>query len=245
LRLVSSLTLSEQKALIEALMQRRAAEVLGDLYRPQDPSVRRAPRRVRGFQVRLDLRQAKPPIWRRLILPGDLTLDQVHLVIQAAMGWHGYHLHRFRMGVDHRAPYFITEFDLEEGEQGVLENDVRLDQIVAAVGDALSYEYDFGDGWDHILKVEKVLPNPPFEAELVTGRRACPPEDIGGIGDYTVIADWVENDFEATQLPEQFHDVKQAIDWLPADWHPATFDRDLAGRDVKRALLSEDDEHSK
>ena len=90
-----------------------------------------------------------------------------------------------------------------------------------------------------------MLPSPPFEAELVTGRRACPPEDIGGIGDYTVIAGWVENGFEATQLPEQFDDVEQAIDWLPADWHPATFDRDLAGRDVKRALLSEGDEHSK
>lgn len=98
--------------------------------------------------------QARPawrqsPVWRRLELPGDLTLPRVHDVIQAAMGWTDSHLHRFRTGSDPRSAYFITEFDLDDGDDGLLENDVRLDQLVAEKGDQLWYEYDFGDGWDH------------------------------------------------------------------------------------------------
>ena len=101
--------------------------------------------------MRLDLHGAKPPVWRRLELPGDLTLPRVHDVIQAAMGWYDCHLHRFRTGNDHRSPYFVTDFDLDEGDDGMLEDDVRLDQLLAEKGDELWYEYDFGDGWDHKL----------------------------------------------------------------------------------------------
>ena len=107
------------------------------------------------------------------------------------MGWSDSHLHRFRTGNDHRSPYFITQFDLDEGEDGVLEDDIRLDQMVAAEGDQLWYEYDFGDGWDHVLSVEAVLDEPPAIVRCTGGRKACPPEDCGGIGGYEELAGWV------------------------------------------------------
>ena len=176
--------------------------------------------------MRLDLHGAKPPVWRRLELPGDLTLPQVHEIIQAAMGWSDGHLHRFRTGRDHRSPSFVTAFDVEEGEEGVLEDDVRLDQIVTAKGDELWYEYDFGDGWDHVLRVEEVLEDRQAAVRCLGGRMACPPEDCGGIGGYEELAAWVRSGYDDALLPTSFEDAEQGRDWLPLDWHPDHFDVD-------------------
>jgi hypothetical protein len=86
------------------------------------------------------------------------------------MGWSDIHLHRFRTGSDHRSPYFVTHFDLEEGEDGTLEDEVRLDQLIAEKGDELWYEYEFGDGWEHKLLVEEVLDEPPSASRCAGGR---------------------------------------------------------------------------
>jgi hypothetical protein len=174
--------------------------------------------------VRLDLHGAKPPVWRRLELPGDLTLPRLHDVIQAAMGWYDSHLHRFRTGRDHRSPCFVTNFDLEEGEDGLLEDDVRLDQLLATEGDELWYDYDFGDGWDHVLRVEEVLDRPPSRVHCLGGRMACPPEDCGGMGGYAELAAWVRSGYDDALLPDGFDNSAYAQDWLPLDWHPDHFD---------------------
>ena len=231
-QVVSGMSLEEQRELANTLLYQRGLAVLRELHTSPPPTVRRKPRKVRGFQVRLDLRFAKPPVWRRLVLPSDLTLDEVHSVIQSAMGWSDYHLHRFRAGVEYNAPYFITEFDLDEGEEGILEDEVRLDQVIAEVGDRLWYEYDFGDSWEHVLKVEKVLEQPPSAVQLLTGKRACPPEDVGGIGGYTEVSAWVEAGYDDALLPTWFEDAQQARDWLPVDWHPAQFDVELARANI-------------
>ncbi|MFT4189826.1 MAG: plasmid pRiA4b ORF-3 family protein [Aeromicrobium sp.] len=188
------------------------------------PDIRPVPDDTQGFRIRLDLRYTKPPVWRRLVLPGDITLDRLHDVIQAAMGWEDCHLHRFRSDADLRSPAFITTWDVSQGDTGVWENEVRLDQIVSAVGDTIGYEYDFGDCWDHLLRVEEVLPEPPAEIELVTGRRACPPEDCGGVGGHDELAAWVESGHADSHLPPVFENAQQALEWLPDGWHPAAFD---------------------
>ena len=226
---------AEQRELLENLLAQGTSRFTAPLQ-PELPTLLRKPRTVRGFQVRIDLLQVKPPIWRRLVLPGDLTLDRVHAVLNEAMGWTDSHLHRFRTGNRPHAPYFITEFDLHEGDDGILENDVRLDQVVAEKGDALWYDYDFGDGWEHVVKVEAVLPEPPTEVELVTGRRACPPEDVGGPWGYEAVAKWVESGYDKTLLPEQFDNARHARDWLTPGWHPATFDLESA-RSALRDVL--------
>ena len=215
----------EGRVLLDALLSGRVASIF-ETMRPVEPTLRAAPAEVRGFRVRLDLHGAKPPVWRRLELAGDLTLPRLHEVIQAAMGWTDSHLHRFRTGSDHRSPYFVTIFDLDEGEDGMLEDDVRLDQLVAARGDALFYEYDFGDGWDHVLTVEEVLDHPPARARCTHGRMACPPEDCGGIGGYAELAHWVRSGYLDVLLPNVFENAAHARDWLPIDWHPDHFDLD-------------------
>jgi hypothetical protein len=109
----------ESQALFDALLSGRVSSILERLDTSAEPGLRPPPPEVSGFRVRLDLLGTKPPVWRRLELPGDLTLPRVHDVIQAAMGWTDSHLHRFRTGRDYRSPYFVTTFDLDEGEEGV------------------------------------------------------------------------------------------------------------------------------
>jgi len=223
-QLMAGASPEENRALLEALMSGQVTSILEKLKRDEAPTLRPVPTEVRGFRVRLDLHGAKPPVWRRLELPGDLTLPRLHAVIQAAMGWYDSHLHRFRTGNDHRSPYFVTHFDLDEGEDGTLEDDVRLDQLLADKGDQLWYEYDFGDGWDHKLLVEEVLDEPPSTARCTGGRMACPPEDCGGIGGYEELAAWVRSGYDDAQLPGVFDNAAHAHDWLPLDWHPDHFD---------------------
>ncbi|CAI9402597.1 plasmid pRiA4b ORF-3 family protein [Nocardioides sp. T2.26MG-1] len=225
-QLMPSASLEETQALLEALRSGQVSSIFEKLERDEAPTVLPVPADVRGFRVRLDLHGATPPVWRRLELPGDLGLPRVHDVIQAAMGWTNSHLHRFRTGGDHRSPYFLTQFDLDEGDEGMLEDDVRLDQLVAGVGDELWYEYDFGDGWDHRLVVEAVLEGPPPVARCTGGRMACPPEDCGGLGGHDELATWVRSGYDDAMLPVVFDSAAHAHDWLPIDWHPDRFEVD-------------------
>lgn len=180
------------------------------------------------FVVRLDLDNARPPIWRRLRLASDLRLSQVHDVVQTAMGWSDMHLHHFQMGPDakdFRVVPFLTPFDVEEGEtEGTAEADVRLDQVIGEPGHRLFYEYDFGDSWHHTIKLEKVEPwveGDPV-AVCVAGRRACPPEDVGGIPGYQEVLAALEGHVE----PGEAEWMAEKLEWLPVGFDPAALDLD-------------------
>lgn len=205
------------------------------MLRRAEPQLLPVPEQPRGFRVRLDLRDTKPPVWRRLDLPGDIALSDLHEVIQAAMGWTDTHLHRFRTGSGYDAPSFVTRFDVEEGEEGVLEDDVRLDQLLADKGDRLWYDYDFGDDWHHVLRVEKVLDAPPPAVVCLGGRGACPPEDCGGTWGYQELAEWVRGGCDEARPPGMFGSVEEARAWLPEDWNPDAFDLDEVNEQLTAA----------
>lgn len=157
------------------------------------PSQRR-PRRddVVTYRVRVDLVGAKPPLWRRLELASDLMLHEVHDVLQAAFGWTDSHLHRFARGPRYYHPateYYLCPFDVDEGDEGVPEHEVRLDEVLVEPGDVLFYNYDFGDEWQHVVKLEAFLaPNDAAPRAVCTGgRRPGPAEDSGGIGGYELM----------------------------------------------------------
>ncbi len=176
----------------------------------------------------IELRGSKPRIWRRLSLPGDLTLDAVHTLFQAAMGWSDTHLHRFQPGIgkSYNQPYFITEFDEDEGDEGTREDRVRLDQVLRAPGDRLTYLYDFGDGWEHRVTLESLAPLTPGTREPMCtgGARGCPPEDVGGIHGHHQIAAWLRAGAPADDVPQPFQDAEQAPGWLPLGYDPDAFD---------------------
>jgi hypothetical protein len=202
------------------------ADHLDDLWHRPEPELLHVPATVRGFRIRVDLQRTKPPVWRRIEVPGDLLLPRLHDVIQTAMGWTDSHLHRFRTGNGRNAAEFLTQFDIDEGDEGMLEDNVRLDQILSAAGDRLWYDYDFGDDWEHVLRVEKVLDSPPSTPVCVGGKLACPPEDCGGVWGYSELADWVRGGYDDTLRPEVFESTDEARAWLPDGWHPDLFDID-------------------
>ena len=135
------------------------------------------------YQLKVGLRGATPPIWRRLEAPADISLARLHRIIQVAFAWDDSHLHVFH------TPY--GEFGIADAELGHrAEAPVTLEQVARTVGSAIRYTYDFGDDWEHEVVVEKVLhrDNTVSYPRCTGGRRAAPPEDCGGIWGYTDLA---------------------------------------------------------
>jgi hypothetical protein len=166
------------------------------------------------LQLKVTLLDTKPPIWRRVLVDGSATLDQVHEVIQAAFGWWNYHLHEFEVG---RKRYGIPDPDHDWGEPPRDERRTRLDAI-ASVGASFRYTYDFGDGWDHRIDVEKVLSASVGTTvpACIDGRRACPPEDCGGT--------WGYRELVAILADSTHPDHPERLEWIGRPFDPESFD---------------------
>ena len=134
------------------------------------------------YQLKVTLVEIRPPIWRRIQVPGNTTLPNLHLMLQSVMGWYNCHLHKFTIdGID----YSTSDPDWDDLDYQD-ERRVHLDKVVSRAGTAFSYMYDFGDGWEHDVLVEEILPaQPGVEYPLcLAGERRGPPEDVGGIWGY-------------------------------------------------------------
>ncbi len=143
-------------------------------------SVRRTHQRdVRTYQVKVTLMETEPPIWRRLLVPGNTTLRRLDRIIQTAMGWTNSHLHTFTAGgVLYADSHAEWEIDVKD------ERRVRLESIAKEEGEAFVYEYDMGDSWRHQVLVEEVRWGDSDGPVCLSGERACPPEDCGGVQGY-------------------------------------------------------------
>ena len=171
------------------------------------------------YQIKVTLEGSQLPIWRRLLVHSDTTLPSLHQIIQAAFGWQDYHLHQFIDGKtfygepDPEYPLYVDMRD----EQGV-----TLDQIATGEGFKFRYEYDFGDSWMHQILVEKVLPPEPGQdyPVCVKGRRACPPEDVGGI--------WGYYDFLEAIADPDHEEHESYLEWIGGGFDPEAFDLEEA-----------------
>ncbi len=173
------------------------------------------------YQIKITLRYIEPLIWRRFQIAGNTKLGELHDILQVVMGWDNDHLHGFRIGRDHYGepdPGFPNDIKDEQN--------VRLDKI-ANTDSSFIYDYDFGDSWEHELKIEKVLPVEPgtHYPTCLDGQRACPPEDCGGPPGYA-------------NMLEAFHDPKneeheEIMEWLGEDFDAETFDKNAINRLLK------------
>ena len=176
--------------------RRRHLSVVGDDRR--GASLRRAPREAPArYIVRLELNDSDPPIWRRLAVRSDVTLDTVHRMIQAAFGWYDGHLYRFALGgrpFDPAAEAFVCALDIDEGDPGTAVDQVRLDETLQEPGDGLHYVYDYGDHWDLTIALEDVLAlDDGVVARCLEGDRAAPPEDCCGVRDAEGLAQLLDD----------------------------------------------------
>ena len=156
------------------------------------------------YKLMIELRWVgEPQVWRKVLVPAQITLDDLHDVIQEAMGWEDDHLHSFTTGRKEHA------------------GDRLLDEVLAKRSDQLRYTYDFGDDWDHDIRLEEVL---RAEAGVtypscVAGEGACPPEDCGGAGGYADLKE-ILADPSDEEYPER-------LEWMGLDdgkdFDPAEF----------------------
>lgn len=175
------------------------------------------------YQIKITLKHSKPPIWRRVLISDDITLDILHEVIQRAMGWYNAHLHAFDInGVEYSTPLPYDPDHLRElGMKSTV--GVKLNKLVSE-GSKFRYNYDFGDDWDHEILVEKILPADPSQKlpVCIKGRRACPPEDVGGV--------WGYDDVIAAIKDPNHPDHEMYVDWIGDDFDPAEFDLDMVNK---------------
>ena len=175
------------------------------------------------YQIKITLLDIKPPVWRRILIPASATFWDLHVAIQDAMGWEDSHLHEFtgpdrraasplRIGIPGDEPWAPDEAALKPGWT------VTLSQHLKAAAPKLLYTYDFGDDWEHEILLEKVLPVEPGATypQCIAGRRACPPEDVGGPWGYARYLEAIANPSQ----PEH----KELVEWRGPGFEPEKFD---------------------
>jgi Plasmid pRiA4b ORF-3-like protein len=184
--------------------------------KPTRPGVHTATRPT-VHTIKITLRHSRPPIWRRLQVPSSSTLEELHNAIQSAFGWENYHMWVFETS---GAQYGIADRDLDIRNAAAK----RLDQVAGRTGAKLSYTYDFGDDWEHDLVVDAVTGAEPGVAypRCLSGRRACPPEDCGGIWGYDELLEILADPAHEEHI--------ERLEWLGLDsadeFDPAAFDLD-------------------
>ncbi|MBI9076730.1 MAG: plasmid pRiA4b ORF-3 family protein [Desulfatibacillum sp.] len=165
------------------------------------------------YQVKITLKTIRPPIWRRILVTSDTTLSQFHTIIQHAMGWQNGREHLFeieKMQFGQNDPYDPTSPKDE--------TKVRLSKIVTKESTKFKYIYDYDDYWEHEILVERILPLEQGETypQCIKGKRACPPEEVGGPPGYLDL-------MEALESPEDTENG-EILDFVEDDWDPEYFD---------------------
>jgi hypothetical protein len=175
------------------------------------------------YQFKITLEESNPPIWRRIQVPESYTFKKLHAAIQDSMDWDDYHLHEFQVvkpsrgeivsiGVPH-PDYGFPIFDepiLDEAKQ-------KIRNYFTAENPSAIYRYDFGDQWEHMVELEKILPRQEGPYPRCTGgKRACPPEDCGGVWGYMRLLETLK-----TPDHEEYEDM---VEWVGEDFDPEYFD---------------------
>ncbi|MFQ5855753.1 MAG: plasmid pRiA4b ORF-3 family protein [Anaerolineae bacterium] len=172
------------------------------------------------YQFKVVLIGVDPPIWRRIQVPASYTFWDLHVAIQDAMGWWDYHLHEFevinpatgdrdRIGIP--SDEFTPELEWLAGWE------IPISAYFSPENPNALYTYDFGDDWHHSVTLERILPRDPDVdyPRCLSGERACPPEDCGGVYGY---ADFLE----AIQDP-QHEEHHPMLEWVGGSFDPEHF----------------------
>lgn len=178
------------------------------------------------LQLKIKLDGSSPPVWRRFLVSDSVTFTQLHNVIQKVMGWENYHLYEFEAG---NARISVPNEDLED----IIDSKkIALSDILKTERQKIRYTYDFGDSWEHSITIEKILENNNGirVPTCISGERACPPEDCGGIYGYKELLEIKKN----KNHPEY---KEMIVEWLGEDFDPEKFDISEANKSLKKLKL--------
>ncbi|MBL7190882.1 plasmid pRiA4b ORF-3 family protein [bacterium] len=169
------------------------------------------------YQFKVSLIDITPQIWRRIQVPETYTFFDLHVAVQDAMGWQDYHYYEFEIlnpstqqkdiiGIpDDEMREVIPSWKKKLSDGFTLENNIAL------------YVYDFGDSWEHKVKLEKALPRVEGTKYpiCIQGKRACPPEDVGGI--------WGYEDFLKIISDPKHDEYEDMMEWIGGEFDPEYF----------------------
>ena len=196
--------------------------------RKTDLFKKRKPKHV--YELLVTLTHSEPRIWRQICVPGNLTLAGLDQLIQATMGWTNSHLHEFLIEDRH---YGVPDDEWPDERAVVRDTGVTVDEIIAATVKSFLYTYDFGDGWEHEVRVQRVLlPNEELNTwpMCLAGANACPPEDVGGLGGYEAFLQ---------AIGDPSHEEHDAMwRWCGGPFDPRGFDINSANRAIRTLLWS-------
>jgi hypothetical protein len=182
-----------------------------------------------AYQMMVILEGSEPKIWRQISVPGNITLADLDRIIQAVMGWTNSHLHQFTI---EGQVYGVLDDEWIDEMPSLPDNGFTLDAVLGTEVKSFSYEYDFGDGWQHQVEVQMVMVADEKRNSwpmCLAGANACPPEDVGGLGGY-------EEFLKAIGDPiHEEHDSMRR--WCGGPFDPQGFDVNSANRDIRRWLL--------
>jgi len=163
-------------------------------------------------RLKITLDAVKPAVLRRIEVPFDIRLDRLHLTIQAAMGWTNSHLYEIRAG---DVGWSTLNPEADWPEDFLDARKARLDKVIEDAGTkTLRYIYDFGDGWEHAIKIERLTDPEPdaLYPRLIAATGRCPPEDCGGPWGYAEFLDAIRD-----PAHEQHAELKE---WIGGDFDP-------------------------
>jgi hypothetical protein len=179
----------------------------------------------RLYLLKIRLLEIKPEIWRRFVVPASISLDRLHEVIQIVMGWTDSHLHEFTLGKKR-----YTEYP-EYKDDGLECGRYRLGDLIKKKGRTFEYLYDFGDSWEHELTLEdNRYFNPETRSEIacLSGARACPPEDVGGVPGYYEFCKALED--------PQHEEHESLMEWSGGNFDSKKFDADVVNWELMKYL---------
>ena len=198
---------------------------------------------VEVYQFRVYLREISPAIWRRLLLRSDQTIADLHYALQIAMGWSDFHLNRFVIHGKDFGVAHIGGMSFSDDPSTVKLSDFRF-----CLRERFLYEYDFGDQWEHEIRLEQKLPIDPKQTYPVCigGSRQAPPEDCGGPFAFQALESHYSLPYIAEKLweiieydrhDEYWEELHEFRYWLTVN----QFDRRAVNRRLKQYAIGDDE----
>lgn len=180
------------------------------------------------LQLKVAIKRSSPPIWRRLLVRSDLSLAQLHNIIQSSFEWLDYHLHEFRVGGYPGTVYGVVGEANHFDDPPLDEAGTAIGELLAAERDTVAYTYDFGDDWEHGITVEKVLPADAPAVRCTGGRGRGPAEDCGGVWGWSTVVKAVND-----PAHEQHDEYRDWLGMAPGEHlDPKEFDKAELNEDL-------------
>ncbi len=185
---------------------------------------------VYRYTLRVSLKDIKPVIWRKIDVPSNITLRHLGDLILDLMGWDGGHLNQFRQGNNCYLPYYQRDLSEEPdfcwGCENFNQEDYTIADLLSVKGKSVVFEYDFGDSWEHEVRLSSVNEYADGEAReivFIGGKRECPPEDCGGVWGYEELMEILTRCKAGERLSKE---EREHLDWAGwgKDYNPEDLD---------------------